>query len=368
MRAVVFESFGEPAIRDVRRPTPDDESVLVSVSRVQLSITECWLYRGREVLGHESVKELIDRGDGRLFGHEFCGEVVDVGQSVSSLDIGDRVFAPGPVPCGSCQYCASDSTDLCADRAIIGMDRPGALAEYVTLPESALQRLPDGVSDVEGAAMQPVATALVDVLDADVSTGDVVITIGAGVMGNHCGQLALHQGADTVFALDIRPEIVELANRHGLEGINTERTDPAERILERTAEMGADVVFEAVGGPHDHTSEGDDPLAQALRLVRMGGTIAQVGIIPGEMTMSPLAFQHNSVSWVNGRDLAGSIRSGPNSTTAKTAVEMVRSGRVSISEFVSHEREGLKSVEEAIDITMQKDEFGALGPAQIVLD
>ncbi len=368
MDAVVFAEFGEAAVRNVPRPEPAPGEVLVAVDRVQLSVTECQLYRGERVTGHEAVTRRIENGNGRVFGHEFCGTTVETGAAVDSIDPGDRVYAPGPVPCGNCAYCRSDNRALCDDRNIIGMDRPGALAEYLTLPADALRVLPDGVSDAAGAALQPLASAVIDVYDADVTVGDVVAVVGAGVMGNHCGQVALTTGASQVFAVDLRADMVALADEHGLVGLDA-RTDPVEeRVLDATDGMGADVVFEAAGGHQESATAGDGPLARAFDLVRNGGTVSQVGIIPGQLSVEPMLLQHSCVSWVNGRDLAGSVETGPSSDSARTAIDLVTSGRVSVEGFVTHELAGLDAVDEAVEITTNKGEHGAYGPAQIALE
>jgi len=205
------------------------------------------------------------------------------------------------------------------------------------------------------------------VYDADVAVGDAVVVLGAGVMGNHCGQVALTTGASQVFAVDLRADMIALADEHGLVGLHG-RDDPVEeRVLEATRGMGADVVFEAVGGRQDSATGGDGPLARAFDLVRNGGTVSQVGIVPGELSLEPMALQHSCVSWVNGRDLAGSVDLGPSSDSARTAIDFVTSGRVSLEAFVTHELAGLDSVDEAVEITTNKDEYGAYGPAQIVL-
>ena len=367
MDAYVLTEFGEGEIVDIPRPTPDADEVLIAVDRVQLSVTECALFQGREGIAHDVVTERIEQGDGRLFGHEFCGTVVETGTGVSSVSVGERVFAIGSIHCGSCVYCAGESPELCTDREIIGMDRPGALAEYISLPTSAVRTLPETVTDTEGAALQPVATSLIDVLESGLSPGDTVCVVGAGVIGNSIGQIALESGARQVFAIDISSEKVRLATENGMHGVDASEVDALSYIAEQVGGHGLDIAFEAVGGVQDSLTDGSDPVAQAYQVIRPGGTVCLVGHIPGELSLKPLDVIQKGVRIVSGLDIAGAIPTGPGGDSARFAVELVADNRISISEFVTHELDGLDSTEKAVDITLNKDAYGARGPAQINL-
>jgi len=367
MEAVVCTDFNEGAIEKVPRPEPSADELLVEVDRVQLSVTECFLYRGEESAFFETIKERMYDGNGRLFGHEFCGTIVERGESVEDFSVGDRIYAPNSISCGKCVYCRNGYRGFCNEKVHIGFQRPGALAEYVALPPEALGKLPGSVDDAHGAAMQPLAASMVNVHDADLTTGDVVAVVGAGVMGNQCGQIASHMGASKVFAIDVDPNKVDVAEQHGLIGINARTEDPIERVKAETDGIGADVVFEAVGTAQDHMSEGSDPLAQSFQLSRKGATIVHVGIVPDEMTYRPRDYKEKCIRYINARDQVGVLKTGPNADTGVTAVEMVGSERVSLTEFITHELEGLESFEEAIEITLNKEAHDALGPAQLVL-
>jgi threonine dehydrogenase-like Zn-dependent dehydrogenase len=365
MQAVRCDDFGESTVVDVPRPEPGDDEVLIEVARVQLSVTECQIYRGHEIGGHAAVKEAMDSGDGLVFGHEFCGTVVESGPSVDGLSVGDRVYAPAKIACDSCAYCEAGYRQLCADKETIGMGRPGALAEYVALPAEPLAPLPDAVSDAEGAAMQPLASALMCVEDAGISTGDEVAVVGCGVMGYQCGQLALEEGASRVVAVDVDPAKLDHAADRGMEPVDARETDPVAAVESATGGVGADVVFEAVGGEQRHATAGDEPLAQSFSMVRPGGTVGQVGIVVDELTLDPRTLRKKSVTWVNPR--FGAWQLGPNAHTGTLAPRLVADGRVTIEEFLTHELDGLGSFEEAVEVTADKPAHGALGPAQILV-
>jgi threonine dehydrogenase-like Zn-dependent dehydrogenase len=366
MDAVVFDDFGSSRVADVQTPSPASNEVLIEVSRVQLSVTECLLYQGTEIIHYDSVARRLQNRDTRLFGHEFCGRIVETGDEVTEFETGERVYAPGKIHCGTCSYCRSGYENLCPDTVGIGYDRPGALAEYVSLPTDPLCALPDTVSDAEGAALQPMASSLLCTLDADISPGDTVIVLGTGVMGFQCAMSAKRFGAGTVFVADVRTRPLEIAADYGLNPIDATREDPVEVILETTDYLGADVVFEAVGGEQDHATKGDDPLSQAFEAVRRGGTILQVGHIVDEIELTPSVARSKAVRWVNPQKGYTSV--APGTDTGELAAELVADADVPIAEFVTHDLSGLDSFEAAVDITLNKEEHGALGPAQIVLD
>lgn len=363
MQAVVIHDYGEHAIEDVPRPEPAGTDVRIAVDRVQCSVTECRLYRGDNILHRDAVAAQLRTGSARLFGHEFCGTVEAVGADVTRFAPGDRVYPPGKLPCGACAYCQRGYQQYCSDKEQLGYDRAAGLAEYAVVPERVLTKLPDEVSDAAGAAMQPLASAVLCVRDADIATGDVVAVIGAGVMGAHCGQLALANGASRVFAVELVPRKRELAAEHGMTPIDPTDADPAVVVREATDGIGADVVFEAVGEAQAHGSDGDDPLATAFRTVRRGGRIVQVGHIADEIVLEPRAYRAKNVSWTN--PTVGVVQTGPNAHTGEVAVDLVASGRIAIEAYVSHELAGLEAFEEAVEITL--DPARKLGPAQLIV-
>jgi threonine dehydrogenase-like Zn-dependent dehydrogenase len=294
--------------------------------------------------------------------------VVETGADVTEFSIGDRVYPPGKIACGGCSYCSNGYPEYRPEKETLGFHRPGALAEYVTAPEETLCRLPDDVSDAEGAALQPLAASVLCVHDAPIEMGDCVAVIGTGVMGSQSGQIALLHGAAEVFAVDLDSKRLEVAEGLGMTGVNANRENPVERIREVTDGIGADVVFEAVGGEQTHGSEGDDPMAQAYRTARRGGTVVQVGMTTSEVTFPPRRYRGRMVSWINPRDMVGTLSLGPNRDSGELAAELVETGRVTIDEYVTHGFDGLERFEDAIDVTLNKVDHDALGPAQLVLE
>lgn len=364
MKAVVCEDFGDARVTDVPDPTVGPNDVLVEVHRVQLSVTECELFEGYEVAHYDSIATRLAIGDGQLFGHEFCGEAVRTGDAVTSIDAGDRVYAPGKITCGSCIFCTRGSNQYCENKEGIGFERPGALAEYISVPEDVLCTVPAALSDAEAAALQPLASALLCVDDAGIRSGDVVTVIGAGVMGYQCGQLAFLQGAAEVYALDFVEAKRSLAADQGMVAVDPDAGDPIHRIQDATDGIGSDVVFEAVGGNQSHGTAGTDPLAMANDLVRPGGTVVQVGHISGEIEVRPDVLRSKSITTINPDK--GVRQIGPNSHTSNLAGELVADDRLSIEEYVGPTHDGLTHFTGIVD-SMLDDSADSLGPPQIRL-
>lgn len=367
MDAIVVDEFGSFSVADVGRPEPQEDEVLIEVSRVQLSVTECHLYRGKEIVHYDAVERAIHTEDdgARLFGHEFCGEVVECGPNVEDFVIGDRVYAPGKIHCGSCPHCRAGYANYCPNTTAIGYDRPGALAELVRLPTDPLRRVPDSVSDAEGAALQPLASSVLCTVDAEIDPGDNVLVVGAGVMGFQCALLAKRFGAGEVYVTGIRQRSLSIVANHGVTPIDATTTDPVAEIRAATDGFGVDIAFEAVGGEQSHATDGNAPLAQAFHAVRRGGTVLQVGHIEKDIKLTPRAVRSKAVRWENPRKGVANI--SPNTDTGEFAAELVASGVIPVDEYVTHELDGLGSFGEAVEITLNKREHDALGPAQIVL-
>jgi threonine dehydrogenase-like Zn-dependent dehydrogenase len=368
MEAVVTESFEEATVREVSNPEISEAEVLISVDRVQLSVTECLLFQGKYASKFGGFHERVSNGGALAFGHEFCGTVEEVGSAVSHFTPGDRVYAPNKSTCGSCAYCSVGYSEYCTNRQTLGIDRPGALAEYVAAPVEMLQALPDSISDAEGAAMQPLAAAAVCVHDAEISSGETVAVVGSGVMGHQCAQLARYSGAKRIIAIDIDKQKINIAAKQGFDAVDASDRDPVKYVRKVTNGIGADVVFEAVGGEQQSVTDGDDPLAQAYQMTRIGGRLIPVSHMTSSATLDISATRTKSIRLIFPQDRVGIKDIGPNTDTGNWAVSMVESDAVPIEEFITHELSGLDSFRQAIEITSNPNKHGALGPAQMIID
>jgi L-iditol 2-dehydrogenase len=204
-------------------------------------------------------------------GHEFCGEVAEVGENVKSLHLGDLVTAPPQIVCGTCLPCREGRYHICENLKVIGFQAPGVAQEFFCFLESALLKLPSTFSPDVGALVEPAAVAVHAVGRAGSVSGLNVLVLGAGPIGNLVAQVARWSGAREVLISDLSDHRLEAARRCGIrETVNPHNKNLEGRVSEVFGAKRADVTFECVGIA---------PTAnQAIRCVRKGGTVIVVGV------------------------------------------------------------------------------------------
>jgi threonine dehydrogenase-like Zn-dependent dehydrogenase len=215
MRAFVVSRPRAGAVEDVEAPTPQPGQVVVDIERVGLCGTDVEFYTGDMAY--------LQQGHARYpirLGHEWCGTVAAVGDGVDAGWIGRRTAGDTMLGCGRCHRCLSGRQHLCEERFEVGIRRgwPGALAEQLVMPVSALHQLPDAIDTVAGAMVEPGANALRAVQAAALSPGDRVLILGAGAIGQLGALFALAQGAE-VHLMGRSPRSVDFARGLGLHGV-----------------------------------------------------------------------------------------------------------------------------------------------------
>lgn len=193
MRAFVITGPGRGEVQDVPEPVAAPGQVVVDVERVGVCGTDAEFYSG-----HMAYLRSGDAAYPVRIGHEWCGRVRAVGDGVSPEWLGRRVTGDTMLGCGRCARCTSGRQHLCADRYEIGIRRgwPGALAERLPVPASALVALPDAVDEVLGALVEPGANAFRAVQAVDARPGSRVLVLGAGTIGLLVAQMAAARGAE----------------------------------------------------------------------------------------------------------------------------------------------------------------------------
>lgn len=208
-----------------------------------------------------------------VFGHEWAGDVVKVGDGVSWIKEGMRVRAGNSAPCLRCRMCQKGKYNLCEDMMWLW----GAYAEYIKIPTRMVmlntQEIPPHITYEEAAVTEPLACVLHGIEEASIKLGDKVAIIGAGPVGLLHLQLAKKMGAEKAIISDAVDERLQVAQQLGAdEIINARREDAVGMVRLLTDDYGADVVIEAVGLP--------TTWEQALRMVRKGGTVLEFGGCP----------------------------------------------------------------------------------------
>jgi threonine 3-dehydrogenase len=232
-----------------------------------------------------------------VVGHEFAGEIVTVGDGVAELKAGQLVTAEGHIVCGHCLQCRTGNSHICRNTRIIGVDRDGAFAEYITMPATNVLPL-NGIPTTVGAIMDPMGNAFHTVLTAEIP-GSSVFVVGCGPIGCFAVGIARAAGAAKVIASDVNAKRLALAQRMGAHvTTNAAQDDVVRTVLAETGGEGADVVCEMSGVP--------SALRQAFAAVRRGGRVQLLGIPTGEVPVdfaTEIIFKGITVYGVIGRKM-----------------------------------------------------------------
>ena len=360
MKAWRFYNFGEMRLDDVPEPACRPGHVIAAPLCVQPSVTEAQLAFGIRTLAYECIKRRLEtEAPVQLFGHEFCARVVEVGAGVTRVRPGDRVAARAKLPCGTCALCRGGRDHLCRKGPIIGFQLPGCFAERALLPELALVRVDDRISDSEAACLQSLSDSVAAVETAGIGIGESVAIYGQGSMGLECLQIARASGAGLIVTVDVREEACRVSRELGAEvALNARSEDPIAAIRELTGGDGADVVFDCAGGSPTQGLAGTRSLLQAIESVRSGGKLVGVSWFGTPMELDVDLLRERSL-----RFLFPDI-----STLAhlEHTVRLVASGRVRLSPTITHVLHGLEAVPRAFEITANKGKYQAINPAQVV--
>jgi len=265
MKAALLYGVKDLRVEDVGVPLVGVGEVLVRVKGATTCGTDLKIFQRGYV---EKIIKLPT-----IFGHEWAGEVVEVGEGLEWPRGGMRVRAGNSAPCLHCAMCQRGKYNLCENMIWLW----GAYAEYVKVPARMvlvnMQEIPQNVSYLEAAVTEPLACVLHGVEEAGVKLGDTVAIIGAGPIGLLHLLTVKRRGAEKVIVIDLVDERLEAATRLGAdETVNGGREDVVERVQSLTGGYGADVVIEAIGLAA--TWE------QALKLARKGGVVLEFGGCP----------------------------------------------------------------------------------------
>jgi len=282
MRAAVFHGPHDVRIEDVPDPaSPARGEVLLEVVRAAICGTDASEWDHGPVLCRPGV----------VLGHEFVGRVVEVGDDVVGLDVGDRVVSGAGISCGRCRWCLSSRTNLCAEYRTLGLQVDGGLAEHVTSPADICRVVPGTCGDDAAAMAQPLAVALHALTRVSQRPDETVAVIGAGGIGSFIVAGASHRAVEgRVVAIDVDDERLTTAAALGAAATaNATGRELSELLLELTDGVGFDVVVEASGAPHAP--------AAAIAGARRGGRVLLVGLhgAPRALELTPMILREVDV-------------------------------------------------------------------------
>lgn len=230
-------------------------------------------------------------------GHEFVGEVAEIGSEVQGLKKGDRVSGEGHITCGHCRNCRAGRRHLCRNTIGIGVNRPGCFAEFLAIPAVNAFRLPPDIPDDIAAILDPFGNAAHTALSFDMVGEDVLIT-GAGPIGILAAAIARHVGARHVVITDVNDYRLNLARKLGASRVVNVAKESLDAVMaELGMTEGFDVGLEMSGNPA--------AVADLLRTMNHGGHVAVLGIVPDAIPLNwnDMIFKGLTLKGIYGREM-----------------------------------------------------------------
>jgi 2-desacetyl-2-hydroxyethyl bacteriochlorophyllide A dehydrogenase len=272
MQAIVYHGVHHLSLENLPEPRPAPNEVLIRVNVCGICGSDLHGY-----LGHSPRR---DAHVPLVMGHEFSGKIVEIGSDVkSNLSIGDTVVVNPVIYCGYCRACRSGLHNICPNMAVLGIERHGAFAEWVTVPADRVFMLPDGLNNINGSMTETLAVEVHLFRKYAPPLLRTVVVLGAGAQGLLAVQLARISGASEIVVSDIVPQRLAMAEQMGATiTIQADREDAVKRVMAATGGWGAEFVIDAVGSPVVRQ--------QGLAMLGPNGTFGMVGLGPGETPVS----------------------------------------------------------------------------------
>lgn len=277
-------------LHETERPVVGHNDLLIKIRKTAICGTDVHIYNWDE-WSQKTIPVPM------TVGHEYVGTVVDIGCEVEGFAIGDRVSGEGHITCGHCRNCRAGRRHLCRNTQGVGVNRPGAFAEFLALPAVNAFKIPDNISDDLAAIFDPFGNALHTALSFDLVGEDVLIT-GAGPIGIMAAAVARHVGARHVVLTDVNDYRLSLAKQLGvMHTVNVAEQSLQDKMSELQMTEGFDVGLEMSGAPPAFRS--------MLDVMNHGGKIAMLGIPSGDMAIdwTKVIFKGLILKGIYGREM-----------------------------------------------------------------
>lgn len=279
--------YGKKDIRidEVPEPSPKENEVKVKVHWCGICGSDLHEYlSGPIFIPSENEHPLTKEKAPVILGHEFSGEIVEIGNKVTKFKVGDRVVVEPIVACGECENCVTGKYNLCTSLGFHGLaGGGGGFSEYTTFPEKFIHKLPDELSYESGALVEPIAVALHAVRLSKLKAGDSAIVFGCGPIGLGMIQALKASGAKEIYAVEVAKARKENAIKFGATMVlDPTQVDVPQEIKKITGKGGVDVAFDAAGI--------QATLVSAVNSVRAGGQVVVTSIWEKEVSINPNLF------------------------------------------------------------------------------
>ena len=277
-------------LEDIPMPETGPNDVLIKVNKTAICGTDIHIYNWDD-WAQKTIPVPM------AVGHEFAGEIVEMGSEVRGLTVGQRISAEGHVTCGHCRNCRAGKRHLCRNTLGVGVNRQGSFAEFVSIPAVNICPLPDGISDDMGSILDPLGNAAHTVLEFDLVGEDVLIT-GAGPIGIMAVAIARHVGARNIVITDVNDYRLGIAKQMGAtRAINVSRQSLTDVMAELNMTEGFDVGLEMSGVPA--------AFQDMLKTINHGGKLALLGILPDDtgIDWTQVIFKGLEIHGIYGRKM-----------------------------------------------------------------
>lgn len=317
MKAVRYYGKEDLRVEDIAQPTLEKGGLLAKVQACAICGTDLKAYFS----GNPRIKPP------QTIGHEFVGQIVELGPGTEGFAVGDRITMATSISCGQCSVCRSGYTNRCEQIKPVSYDYPGAFAEYIAVPADGLNggnvvKVPPSLGEMAALA-EPLSCAINAQILAGVKLGDTVVVVGCGPLGAIHTQVAKAKGATRIIVTERSAKRLKLAEKLGVhEIIDASKTDPVEAVMDLTNGKGADVVMV--------TAPAAPAQVQALSMARKGGMINLFASLPkgkSELTIDSRLIHYRELF------ISGASDSSP--YHVQLAVQLLEAGLV-CPEVITH--------------------------------
>jgi len=316
-------------LEEMEIPELGPEDVLIKVKATALCGTDLHIYEWSTWAQNAGIEPP------RIMGHEFSGEIVEVGGTVVDLNPGDYVAGETHIPCGKCYQCKNGQQHICGNLKLFSIHTDGCFAEYTKIPAICARKIPASIPPEIGAVLEPLGTALRSCLEVKVA-GKNVAVIGCGPIGLFAVACSRAMGAANIIATDVVNERLQLSEKVGADvSLNPTKGDITEEILKMTQGVGADVIIDASGSV--------EAIKQGFKYLRKGGEVALIGLPsePIELNLGPdIVFKEAKIIGIHGREMF---------RTWTKMENMLDKGLLNIDPIISHSKP-LSEFEEAFEL------------------
>lgn len=312
MKQAVMTVPGEIEFREIDKPNPQDNEILIEIKRIGVCGSDIHVFHGMHPYTSYPVVQ----------GHEVSGVIAEVGHQVKGVSAGDKVTFTPQVTCGKCYPCTHGMYHICESLKVMGFQTGGAAQEFFAVDADKVLKLPDHVSLDQAAMVEPISVAVHALARAKEDLRDKqVLVLGAGTIGNLVAQVAKASGAKRVMITDISEYKLNMAKACGIDfAFNPNQEDLGQAILRDFGPDQADLILECVGV--------QETITQAVGHARKGTTIVVVGVFGKKPEVDLGLVQDRELSLVGTlmyqkRDYA-------------RAIELVAGGKLCLDQMITH--------------------------------